>query len=85
MSDLITDTPEYNELLDSIKRAIAAGRARAARTVNNVVIETYWQIGQDIGARRREQGWGAKVTDRLAVDLRTAHPDMRGLSGRNLR
>jgi predicted nuclease of restriction endonuclease-like (RecB) superfamily len=35
--------------------------------------------------RRREQGWGAKVTDRLAADLRAAHPDMRGLSGRNLR
>jgi hypothetical protein len=29
-----------------------------------IVIETYWQIGQDIVERRREQGWGAKVTDR---------------------
>jgi hypothetical protein len=27
----------------------------------------------------------AKVTDRLAADLRIAHPDMRGLSGRSLR
>jgi predicted nuclease of restriction endonuclease-like (RecB) superfamily len=85
MSDSITTTAEYNELLDSIKRTLAAGQLRAARAVNNVLVETYWQIGRDIVVRRREQGWGAKVTDRLAADLRTAHPDMRGLSGRSLR
>lgn len=85
MSDSITSTAEYNELLDSIKRTIAAGRLRAARAVNNILVETYWEIGQDIVVRRQEQGWGAKVTDRLAADLRVAHPDMRGLSGRNLR
>jgi predicted nuclease of restriction endonuclease-like (RecB) superfamily len=85
MSDSITATPEYNELLDSIKRTLAAGRLRAARAVNNALVETYWQIGREIVARRRAQGWGAKVTDHLAADLRTAHPDMRGLSGRNLR
>jgi predicted nuclease of restriction endonuclease-like (RecB) superfamily len=85
MSDSIAATAEYNELLDSIKRTIAAGQLRAARAVNNVLVETYWQIGREIGVRRREQGWGAKVTDRLAADLRTAHPGMRGLSGRSLR
>jgi predicted nuclease of restriction endonuclease-like (RecB) superfamily len=30
-------------------------------------------------------GWGAKVIDRLAADLRRAFPDMRGVSARNLR
>jgi predicted nuclease of restriction endonuclease-like (RecB) superfamily len=85
MGDSITTTAEYNELLDAIKRTLAAGQLRAARAVNNVLVETYWQIGRDIVVRRREQGWGAKVTDRLAADLRTAHPDIRGLSGRSLR
>ena len=85
MGDSITATAEYNELLDSIKRTLATGQLRAARAVNNALVETYWQIGRDIVVRRREQGWGSKVTERLAVDLRTAHPDMRGLSARNLR
>jgi hypothetical protein len=40
MSDSITVTPEYSELLDSIKRTLAAGRLRAARAVNNVLVET---------------------------------------------
>ena len=84
MSDSITPTAEYNELLDSIKRTLAAGRLRAARAVNNVLIETYWEIGHDIIRRQQEQGWGAQVIKRLSADLRTAHPDMRGLSVRNL-
>jgi hypothetical protein len=85
MSESIIATAEYDELLDSIKRTLATGQLRAARAVNNVLVETYWQIGWDIVVRRRDQGWGAKVTDRLAADLRAAHPDMRGLSGRSLR
>jgi hypothetical protein len=48
MSDSITATAEYNELLDSIKQTLAAGRLRAARAVNNILIETYWKIGREI-------------------------------------
>lgn len=32
-----------------------------------------------------EQGWGTKVIDRLAKDLRAAFPDMKGFSPRNLK
>lgn len=45
----------------------------------------YWQIGHDILARQAEQGWGAKVIERLAEDLRLAFPDMKGFSPRNLK
>ncbi|OQC36890.1 MAG: hypothetical protein BWX66_01349 [Deltaproteobacteria bacterium ADurb.Bin058] len=44
----------------------------------------YWQIGRDILTRQAEQGWGAKVIDRLAHDLRTAFPEMKGFSRANL-
>ena len=84
LSDSIAVTAEYNELLDSIKRTLAAGQLRAARAVNNILVETYWQIGRDIVARRQEQGWGARVIERLSADLRTANPGMRGLSPRSL-
>jgi hypothetical protein len=33
---------------------------------------SYWQIGRDILARQAAQGWGAKVIERLALDLRAA-------------
>jgi predicted nuclease of restriction endonuclease-like (RecB) superfamily len=45
----------------------------------------YWRIGCDILNRQADQGWGAKVIDRLAHDLRTAFPDMKGFSPRNLK
>ena len=59
MSESIIATAEYNELLDSIKRTLAAGQLRAARAVNNVLVEMYWQIGREIVHRQREQGWAA--------------------------
>ncbi|MFX8852677.1 DUF1016 N-terminal domain-containing protein, partial [Acinetobacter baumannii] len=44
----------------------------------------YWQIGSDILARQAAQGWGAKVIERLAHDLRQAFPEMQGFSRSNL-
>jgi predicted nuclease of restriction endonuclease-like (RecB) superfamily len=45
----------------------------------------YWQIGRDILARQAAQGWGAKVIERLAQDLRSSFPEMKGFSPRNLK
>lgn len=41
--------------------------------------------GRDILDRQDEQGWGTKVIDRLAADLRDRFPDARGYSPRNLK
>ena len=35
--------------------------------------------------RQEREGWGARVIDRLSVDLRDAYPDLSGLSPRNLK
>ncbi|MFM9267733.1 YhcG family protein [Tychonema sp. BBK16] len=45
----------------------------------------YWQIGRDILNRQQQQGWGTKVIDNLATDLRKAFPEMKGFSSRNLK
>ena len=41
-------------------------------------------IGRDILDRQNQAGWGAKVIDRLARDLHTEFPDMKGFSRTNL-
>jgi hypothetical protein len=38
MSDSIAVSAEYRELLDSVKQTIAAGRLRAARAVNTILV-----------------------------------------------
>ncbi len=74
----------YAEWLAELKVRIHAAQQRAALAVNRELIGLYWQIGRDILQRQAEQGWGAKVIDRLAHDLRTAFPGMKGFSRANL-
>lgn len=75
---------DYADLLESLKTRISGARIHAQRTVNTLVIELYWSLGQDIIARQERQGWGSGVIRRLAGDLAAAFPDMKGLSYRNL-
>ena len=45
----------------------------------------YHRIGSEILERQKQDGWGAKVIDRIALDLREAFPHMRGFSASNLK
>jgi predicted nuclease of restriction endonuclease-like (RecB) superfamily len=76
---------DYAAWLADLKLRIASARARAVLAANAEQIALYHELGREILARQGREGWGAKVIDRLSADLRTAFPDMRGLSGRNLR
>jgi predicted nuclease of restriction endonuclease-like (RecB) superfamily len=79
-------TPDgYTDWLSDLKTRIHIAQQRAALAVNRELVLLYWQIGRDILALQAEQGWGAKVIERLAHDLRTAFPDMKGFSPRNLK
>jgi predicted nuclease of restriction endonuclease-like (RecB) superfamily len=53
--------------------------------VNRELVLLYWQIGRDILDRQGREGWGTRVIERLAQDLRSAFPDMKGFSPRNLK
>jgi len=75
----------YAALLSELKERIRSARLRAAMAVNQELILLYWSIGRDILARQSAEGWGARVIDRLAADLRRDFPDMTGLSARNLK
>lgn len=75
----------YADWLADLKGRIHSAQQRATLAVNRELVLLYWQIGRDILARQAEQGWGAKVIERLAHDLRAAFPDMKGFSPRNLK
>jgi len=82
----LTPAPEgYADWLADLKGRIHAAQQRATLTVNRELVLMYWQIGRDILLRQAAQGWGAKVIDRLAHDLRAAFPEMKGFSPRNLK
>jgi len=82
----LTPTPAgYADWLAELKTRIHSAQQRATLAVNRELVLLYWQMGRDILARQAQQGWGAKVIERLAHDLRTAFPEMKGFSPRNLK
>ncbi len=75
----------YGALLAGLKERIREARVGAALAVHHELVLLYWDIGNEILSRQSAEGWGAKVVDRLAADLRAAFPDLPGLSPRNLK
>ena len=74
----------YGMLLADLKRRVRSAQVRAALAVNRELVLLYWHIGREILRSQQAEGWGTKVIERLAKDLRREFPDMEGLSRTNL-
>ena len=83
-SEALEDVSGYRTLLVDLKSRVRSAQVRAATSANRELILLYWEIGRAILAAQEREGWGAKVIDRLAADLRREFPEMRGFSPRNL-
>lgn len=75
----------YDDFLRELKERVRGAQIKAALSVNRELVLLYWHIGREILARQQQQGWGTKVIERLAKDLKAAFPDMKGFSARNLK
>jgi predicted nuclease of restriction endonuclease-like (RecB) superfamily len=84
MTDLISNSKSYQDLLARLKSQIRTAQVRAAVAVNQELVLLYWGIGKEILQRQASEGWGSKVVDRLAQDLHSEFPDIKGLSRTNL-
>jgi len=81
-----SDLPRgYAKTLAEIKQRVQQERLRVVLAANSAMVLLYWDIGRMILDRQERAGWGARVIDRLAADLRDAFPDMKGFSPRNLK
>lgn len=84
MEDPTPSAQTYGSLLASIKERIQSAQVRAVVAVNQELVRLYWGIGNEILARQQAEGWGTKVIERLAKDLASEFPQMKGLSRTNL-
>ena len=80
----ISDFANYEAFLSILKTRVRTAQLRATLAVNRELVLLYWQIGRDILERQQDEGWGAKVIERLAKDLKSEFPDMKGFSRSNL-
>jgi predicted nuclease of restriction endonuclease-like (RecB) superfamily len=84
MSDLI-EREDYHTLLLELKSKIHQSQIRAALAVNKELVLLYWQIGNSILIKQEKEGWGSKIIEQLAKDLKSEFPLMKGFSVRNLK
>lgn len=75
----------YKKLLDEIKTRLKKAQLRAAISVNNELIQFYWEIGTLIIERQKDAKWGDKLFDVLANDLSHSFPGTKGFSKTNLK
>jgi predicted nuclease of restriction endonuclease-like (RecB) superfamily len=76
--------PGYEEFLGDLKQRIQTAQVRASLSVNRELVLLYWQIGEEVTVKQQQHGWGDKVLERLAADLKTAFPGIEGFSRRSL-
>ena len=76
---------DYSDWLSSLKRRIQGARQRALLAANEEQIRLYHDIGREILERQGQEGWGAKIVNKISSDLKDAFPEMRGLSTTNLK
>jgi predicted nuclease of restriction endonuclease-like (RecB) superfamily len=76
---------DYDAFLRSLKDRIHQAQVRAVLAVNSELVLLYWNIGREILLRQEDAGWGGKVIDQLAKDLKQGFPQMQGFSSRSLK
>lgn len=63
---------------------IQHAKVRALSSVNQQLVELYWQIGKYLSLKVSEQGWGKSTVKELAQWLAEHEPNLRGFSAQNL-
>ena len=74
----------YKQLLKEIKEKVKSSQLKAAVAVNKELIQLYWEIGTSLIHKQENEGWGSKTIEKLANDLRSEFPDIKGFSRRNV-
>jgi predicted nuclease of restriction endonuclease-like (RecB) superfamily len=70
----------FREVVGLIEHA----REHALRTVNTVLIDLYWQVGEYISRKLESAAWGEGVVDQLARYIARNHSEIRGFTRASL-
>ncbi|MDR2615072.1 MAG: PDDEXK nuclease domain-containing protein [Oscillospiraceae bacterium] len=74
----------YGAFIKEIKDLVYRRQYEALKKVNTELIQLYWEIGEEIDRKQREQGWGKSVVEILSKELQNEFPGIQGFSARNL-
>ncbi|RLG13883.1 MAG: hypothetical protein DRN71_03990 [Candidatus Nanohalarchaeota archaeon] len=66
------DLYSYNQLLVDIRSILDRGLSKAYKAVDNLKVQTYWQIGERVvreEINQKRAGYGEEIVKKLSVDL----------------
>lgn len=76
---------DYIQFISEIKQNILTSRYLAAKLANREQLLLYLRIGKMIHEKIEKANWGAKILDKISVDLQQELPGIRGFSAVNLK
>ncbi|NGX48015.1 MAG: hypothetical protein K1000chlam3_01402 [Chlamydiae bacterium] len=74
----------YSKFIAQLKEKIRTSQLKAAVSVNREMILLYWEIGKEITHKQKQEGWGTKTLEKVALDLQNEFPGVEGFSRSNL-
>jgi len=77
-------SPDYTHFLQDVLTKIQQARYEMLMSVSKQTLLLYWDIGKMVSEKMQSAGWGKSVVERLAKDLQTEFPGVRGFSARNI-
>lgn len=84
MSQLIHIDKEYKQWIQLLSQRYRQSRVKASLKVNQVMLQFYWQLGDEIVNMHVEDRWGEGVMQSISQDLKDELPGVSGLSPTNL-
>lgn len=69
---------------EEIVKIIETAKERAYKAVNAELINMYWEIGEYISNKVKDDGWGKSTVSDFAEFIHTHYPDMKGFSAQNV-
>ncbi len=78
-------SPNYSNIILTIKNAILQSRYRAASLANRELLSLYYGIGKYISENSRTHFWGTNAIETISEHLQQELPGLRGFSAGNIR
>ncbi|MFA5461407.1 MAG: DUF1016 N-terminal domain-containing protein [Sulfurimonas sp.] len=75
---------EFTDFVKSIKQKIYGAKSKAILSANRLMIELYFEIGQEIVQKQETLGWGKSIVEQMSRYLIDEFGEKSGYSSSNL-
>ncbi len=84
MSEKLVKNNDYRSFIQDVKQRIQSAQIKAAISVNQALLQLYWDLAEQIVLKQQQTSWGDRFLEELSRDLKAEFPEMKGFSKRNL-